>query len=100
MKKLFTLVLMCFAVMVFAQNQGHVSTGTDPEGGGGTRSLTGSFMNTDQPRETPDHSDGPADCIVGWMDIATEPDNGRMDNVVVSYNGLIWSIAGYGSNND
>jgi len=24
----------------------------------------------------------------------------RSDNVVVSYNGLIWSIAGYGSNND
>lgn len=35
-----------------------------------------------------------------WQNIATEPDNGRMDNVLVTYNNLIWSIAGYGSNND
>ncbi len=33
----------------------------------------------------------------GWLDIATEPDNGRMDNVVVTYDNKIWSITGYGS---
>lgn len=35
-----------------------------------------------------------------WQNIATEPNNGRMDNVLVTYNNLIWSVAGYGSNND
>jgi hypothetical protein len=38
--------------------------------------------------------------VVCWEDIATEPNNGRMDNAVVSYNGLIWSITGYGLNTD
>lgn len=32
----------------------------------------------------------------GWVNIATEPGGGRMDNVVVTYNGQVWSIAGYG----
>jgi hypothetical protein len=35
--------------------------------------------------------------VEGWMDIATEPDGGRMDNVVVTYDNKIWSITGYGS---
>lgn len=243
MKKLFTLVSVCLAVMVSAQNPGNVSTGTDPGGTGGTRSLGGSYVAFDpaqggeicftpgipqdfvflaesfspdweyvynvwlkfpdgwvvnsasvvgtpycdnggswgsfsftvDPSNTvniyhpryqmaggdhcvayymvnvtpaplpgdadvswywdgdgygstphwPCSSDGytppgqepcdeqinppalipacspaPGPCIPGWQDIATEPDIGRMDNVLVSYNGLIWSIAGYGSNND
>ncbi len=33
----------------------------------------------------------------GWVNIATEPNSGRMDNAVVTYNDMIWSIAGYGS---
>jgi uncharacterized repeat protein (TIGR01451 family) len=36
----------------------------------------------------------------GWTPIAIEPNNGRMDNVVGEYNGLIWSITGYGDNTD
>jgi hypothetical protein len=32
-----------------------------------------------------------------WEDIPSEPNNGRMDNVLVSYDNLIWSIMGYGS---
>lgn len=36
----------------------------------------------------------------GWEDIATEPNSGRMDNVLVTYNNLIWSITGYGSASD
>ncbi len=35
----------------------------------------------------------------GWYDIATEPDSGRQDNSLAVYNGLIWSIAGYGTEN-
>jgi len=38
------------------------------------------------------------DAITYWEQIATEPDNGRMDNVLAGYNGLIWSITGYGAN--
>lgn len=30
-----------------------------------------------------------------WVNIATEPNSGRMDNAVVTYNGLVWSLAGY-----
>ncbi len=36
----------------------------------------------------------------GWEAIAVEPNNGRMDNVVGEYNGLIWSVTGYGDNAD
>jgi hypothetical protein len=36
----------------------------------------------------------------GWLDIATEPNNGRMDNVLVTYNNLVWSITGYGAGSD
>jgi hypothetical protein len=42
------------------------------------------------------HSAGPG--IEFWNPIATELDNGRMDNVVASYNGYAWSITGYGLN--
>jgi hypothetical protein len=31
-----------------------------------------------------------------WTAIATEPNNGRMDNVIASYEGFVWSITGYG----
>lgn len=34
-----------------------------------------------------------------WTNVANEPNNGRMDNVVASYNNLIWSITGQGENN-
>ena len=34
-----------------------------------------------------------------WVPIATEPDSGRMDNVAAAYDGLVWSITGYGANN-
>ncbi|MFU8771502.1 MAG: S8 family serine peptidase, partial [Anaerolineales bacterium] len=33
-----------------------------------------------------------------WEQIATEPDSGRMDNVVAAYDGRAWSITGYGAN--
>ncbi|MBE0411712.1 MAG: hypothetical protein IBX69_18450, partial [Anaerolineales bacterium] len=33
-----------------------------------------------------------------WEQIATEPDSGRMDNVLAGYDGLVWSITGYGLN--
>ena len=42
------------------------------------------------------HSAGPS--VEFWTPIATEPNNGRMDNVVAGYNGYAWSIAGYGAN--
>jgi hypothetical protein len=31
-----------------------------------------------------------------WQQIADEPNNGRLDNVVAGYAGLVWSITGYG----
>ncbi len=34
--------------------------------------------------------------LTGWEQIATEPNNGRMDNVTASFNGFAWSITGYG----
>ncbi len=34
----------------------------------------------------------------GWVQITDEPENGRMDNVLASYNGLLWSVTGYGDN--
>ncbi|HQF86064.1 MAG TPA: kelch repeat-containing protein [Acidobacteriota bacterium] len=37
-------------------------------------------------------------AVAVWELIATEPDSGRMDNVVAAYNGLAWSITGYGAN--
>jgi hypothetical protein len=33
-----------------------------------------------------------------WEQIATEPDSGRMDNVVAAYDDKVWSITGYGAN--
>ena len=33
-----------------------------------------------------------------WEQIATEPDNGRMDNVSAGWGGQVWSITGYGAN--
>ena len=36
-------------------------------------------------------------ALAAWELIATEPDSGRMDNVVAAYNGLVWSITGYGA---
>ncbi len=33
-----------------------------------------------------------------WEQIATEPDNGRMDNVTGAWDGKVWSITGYGAN--
>jgi hypothetical protein len=38
------------------------------------------------------------DAISYWEQIATEPDSGRMDNVLAAYDGLIWSVTGYGAN--
>jgi len=35
-----------------------------------------------------------------WEQIATEPDNGRMDNVSAAWGGYVWSITGYGANRD
>ena len=37
-------------------------------------------------------------AIDEWINIATEPHSGRMDNVLVTHNDLIWSITGYTSN--
>ncbi len=37
-------------------------------------------------------------AVAVWELIATEPDSGRMDNVVAAYNGQVWSITGYGAN--
>jgi hypothetical protein len=34
----------------------------------------------------------------GWAAIASEPDTGRMDNVLAAYGGTVWSITGYGGN--
>jgi hypothetical protein len=36
----------------------------------------------------------------GWQSITSEPNCGRMDNVVVAYDHRIWSIAGYGYNRE
>lgn len=36
----------------------------------------------------------------GWEEIAVEPNNGRMDNAVVTYDGKIWSITGYSADAD
>ncbi|MGE5156210.1 MAG: choice-of-anchor J domain-containing protein, partial [Betaproteobacteria bacterium] len=33
-----------------------------------------------------------------WASIASEPDNGRMDNVTGAWDGKAWSITGYGAN--
>ncbi len=33
-----------------------------------------------------------------WEQLATEPDNGRMDNVTGAWDGKVWSITGYGAN--
>ena len=33
-----------------------------------------------------------------WGAIASEPDNGRMDNVSAAWDGKVWSITGYGAN--
>jgi hypothetical protein len=35
--------------------------------------------------------------ITEWQQIADEPNSGRMDNVTAGYNGLAWSITGYGA---
>jgi hypothetical protein len=35
-----------------------------------------------------------------WLQIPDEPNGGRMDNVTAAYDGKIWSIAGYGYDND
>jgi len=37
-------------------------------------------------------------ALAVWELIATEPDGGRMDNVVAAYNGRAWSITGHGAN--
>ncbi len=34
-------------------------------------------------------------ALAVWELIATEPDGGRMDNVVAAYNGRAWSITGH-----
>ncbi len=33
-----------------------------------------------------------------WNRIADEVDNGRMDNVLGAYNGMVWDVTGYGAN--
>ena len=38
------------------------------------------------------------DRVEKWTQIPDEPDSGRMDNVIAGYDGLVWSITGYGSN--
>jgi hypothetical protein len=42
------------------------------------------------------------DCVAGagWTPVGTEPNYGRMDNVVAVYDNRIWSITGYGNNMD
>ena len=40
--------------------------------------------------------DGAPQALDVWTPIETEPDGGRMDNVVAAWNGRVWSITGYG----
>ena len=35
-----------------------------------------------------------------WEQVASEPNNGRMDNVSAAWGGYAWSITGYGANRD